>query len=215
MLTSFWLKGNTLGLLEINETSLVLVQIWVKSEGLETNFIVCGVFNILLKLNFIGILLEGEHYNLAPIIVWLAPAIDCRASLSPLLVKTERESEKWREWWDFYSLPTSLIFLTPHLSFSYRFLSLLLRIPLVSISLFPLCSCKFSKTKCISSSQEHQQANHRCLKPNAYRIPLQHPLVIDQTGCICLPGLLWWLIGPGVRTMCTLYCGFKSGLLYL
>lgn len=35
------------------------------------------------------------------------------------------------------------------------------------------------KTKCCSSPQEHQQENHRCLKPNAYHVPLL--LVIDQT----------------------------------
>ena len=86
---------------------------------------------------------------------------------------------------------------TPHRS-SFSLYICLLLISLyysthVRFSSSGFASCGvFSKTKRSSGgSQKHQQANHRCLKSNAYHNPLQRPLVIDQTGSICLPRLFW------------------------
>ena len=53
--------------------------------------------------------------------------------------------------------------------------------------------CGFSQTKCSSRPQEWQRGIHRCLE--AERLP--HPTAPGNRSERLIPGLLWWLIGPG------------------
>lgn len=123
--------------------------------SLETNFIVCGVFNILLKFNFIGILLEGEHYILAPFIVSLAPATDCGVCLHCLW----KQQRKWE-------MKGLMIFLFPrhisHLSHSTVHVFFSFWVCSMPLSFFPLLSVpSFSGLQVLSLVRQNAEAAAR------------------------------------------------------
>lgn len=83
--------------------------------------------------------------------------------------------------------------------------------------LIPLCSSLFHSRlflyfRFVGFVRQNATAACRSVssKPQVFwnQTPTHIPLllVIYQTRSICMPGLLWWLIGPEVRTMCSLYC---------
>lgn len=116
---------------------------------------------------------------LAPFIVCLAPAIDCRASLSLLLVKVSE-----RERFPF----------APHIAYlshskSVRLLLISLSAPLSSTHAHFSLSGLQSWVE--SDKMQQQLTGASAGKPQVFETKhRQHPAVTDQIGSICLPGLL-------------------------
>lgn len=213
--TSFWPTGNISVLLEVNETSTVLLLIWVNSGVWKLCCLWCVQHITDIEFHWYS---PGRGTLHPHSIYSLTPAIDCRASLYPLLVKAREKVKSGGA--DEISIPSL------HRSSLSLYISLLLLIslsaPLSSTRVhfffflpFQVCSCGFSKTKCSSSSLTGASAG----KPQVFETKrLQHPASTSHGNrseglhLFARPVLVINRAGGG-WTMCSLYCGFRSGLL--